>query len=201
MEGITEMDPWIVIGLLVAAIILFATEKLSVDVVTLLLLVALVMLGILTVDEAFAGFSSGIVVMLASIFVIGAAMRDTGVLDGLGRAMERTFGLHPFRLTAAMMTGVGVISAFMNNTTVTAMFMGPMIRLARQAKISPSRLLMPLAYASIMGGTCTLIGTSTNVAVSGYLKRHGHDEFQMFDFAGVGLIIFAAGIGDAQVLR
>lgn len=189
------MEPWIVIGLLIGAIILFATEKLSVDVVTLLLLVALVMTGILTIDEAFEGFSSGIVVMLASIFVIGAAMRDTGVLDGLGRVVEKTFGLHPFRLTAAMMTGVGLISAFMNNTTVTAMFMGPIIRLARQAKISPSRLLMPLAYASIMGGTCTLIGTSTNVAVSGYLKRHGYDELGMFDFAGVGLIIFAAGIG------
>ena len=188
------MEPWIVIGLLIVAITLFATEKLSVDVVTLLLLVALVMTGILTMEEAFAGFSSGIVVMLASIFVIGAAMRDTGVLDGLGRLMSRAFGNQPGRLTAAMMTGVSLSSGFMNNTTVTAMFMGPMIRLARQAGMSPSRLLMPLAFASIMGGTCTLIGTSTNVAVSGYLKKHGYEELQMFEFAGVGLIILGAGI-------
>lgn len=188
------MEPWIVIALLIAAITLFATEKLSVDVVTLLLLVALVLTGILTMEEAFAGFSSGIVVMLASIFVIGASMRDTGVLDGLGRLMARAFGKQPLQLTAAMMTGVSLISGFMNNTTVTAMFMGPMIRLARQAGMSPSRLLMPLAFASIMGGTCTLIGTSTNVAVSGYLKKHGYDELGMFDFVGVGLIILAAGI-------
>jgi di/tricarboxylate transporter len=90
---------------------------------------------------------------------------------------------------------VGLISGFMNNTTVTAMFMGPIIRLARQAKVSPSRLLMPLAFASIMGGTCTLIGTSTNVAVSGYLRENGYEPLGMFEFFGVGLIIFAAGIG------
>ncbi|MCB1227123.1 MAG: anion permease [Verrucomicrobiales bacterium] len=188
------MEAWIVIGLLVAAVAMFASEKLPVDVVTLLLLCALILTGILDPTEAFAGFASGIVVMLASIFVIGAAMRDSGVLDAISRGLSRTFGHSEGWLTGVMMAGVSLLSAFMNNTTVTAMFVGPMVKLARQMKISPSRLLMPLAFASILGGTCTLIGTSTNVAVAGYVKDRGLGEFGMFEFAGVGLCIVAAGI-------
>ena len=170
------MEPYLVIGLLLIAVVIFATEKVSVDIVTLALLCVLVLSGILKVDEAFAGFSNDVIVMLGSIFVIGAAMRETGVLDALGAALSRKLGGQPTRLTAVMMTSVGGVSAFMNNTTVTAMFLGPLMALARQVKISPSRLLMPLSFASILGGTCTLIGTSTNVAVSGYLKGEGLAE-------------------------
>ncbi len=188
------MDAWIVLSLFALAVGLFASEKLSVDVVTLLLLCALILCGILSVDEAFTGFSSGIVVMLASIFVIGTALRDSGVLDAVAQGMARLLGREPVRLTAAMMGGVGLLSAFMNNTTVTAMFVGPITRLARQIGVSPSRLLMPLAFASILGGTCTLIGTSTNLAVSGYLKKQNLGELGMFDFTGIGLVMMAVGI-------
>lgn len=188
------MDAWIVLSLFAVAVGLFASEKLSVDVVTLLLLCALILCGNLSIEEAFAGFSSGIVVMLASIFVIGTALRDSGVLDTVAQGMARLLGREPARLTAAMMGGVGLLSAFMNNTTVTAMFVGPMVRLARQIGISPSRLLMPLAFASILGGTCTLIGTSTNMAVSGYLKNHDLEELRMFEFTSLGLVMMAAGI-------
>ncbi|TDU70754.1 di/tricarboxylate transporter [Prosthecobacter fusiformis] len=188
------MEPYYVIGLLIGAVILFATEKISVDLVTLGLLSLLVMMGILNVQEAFAGFGNEVIVMLGSIFIIGAALRDTGVLDSLGGLLARTTGGHPRRVAAGMMSSVGAISAFMNNTTVTAMFLGPVIGMARRLKISPSRLLMPLSFASILGGTCTLIGTSTNVAVSGAMKQRGLEEVGMFEISYIGLILFGVGL-------
>lgn len=184
----------LVIALLVMAVVIFATEKVSVDVVTLALLAVLVLSGVLRVDEAFAGFSNDVIIMLGSIFIIGAAMRETGMLDRMGALLARSVGGKPRRLTVLMMSGVGAVSAFMNNTTVTAMLLGPVMGLARQVRLSPSRLLMPLAFASILGGTCTLIGTSTNVAVSGYLKKHGLPEIGMFEFTPIGLILLASGI-------
>lgn len=184
------MDAYIVIGLLIAAITLFATEKISVDLVTLGMLCLLVMTGIISVKEAFEGFGNEIIIMLGSIFVIGAALRDTGVLDSLGHLLARTSGGKPIRVVAGMMTSVGAISAFMNNTTVTAMFLGPVIALARRLKIAPSRLLMPLAFSAILGGTCTLIGTSTNVAVSGAITKMGLEPIAMFELTPVGFVIF-----------
>lgn len=190
---------YFVLFLLAAAVTLFATERLSVDLVTLLLLVVLVLSGVLTRDEAFAGFASDTIVMLASIFVIGAALRDSGVLDGICMMLKRVVrGVRS--LTALMMASVGVSSAFMNNTTVTAMFVGPVIALARQMKASPGRLLMPLAFSSILGGTCSLIGTSTNVAVSGYLQQHGYGGLGMFEMSPVGLVVLVTGVAYFLVL-
>lgn len=188
------MDAWIVIGLLVVAVIAFATEKISVDLVTLALLCALVLLGILSADRAFAGFGDRVIVLLAAIFVIGGALRETGVLDMMGSVLTGLFGTQPKRFLAFMMLIVGGASAFMNNTTVTAVFVGPVMGLARRLHMPPSRLLMPLAFASLLGGTCTLIGTSTNVAMSGAMKKLGLDPLGMFEFTHIGLAILAVGI-------
>ncbi|WP_395717347.1 SLC13 family permease [Prosthecobacter sp.] len=188
------MEAWIVIGLLVVAVIAFATEKISVDLVTLTMLCVLVLCGILRADQAFAGFGDRVIILLAAIFVIGAALRETGVLDLMGGVLAQTFGTQPKRLMMFMMAVVGGVSAFMNNTTVTAVFVGPVTGLARRLKIPPSRLLMPLAFASLLGGTCTLIGTSTNVAVSGAISKLGLKPFTMFEFTAVGLVILFTGI-------
>lgn len=188
------MDAWIVIGLLVAVVIAYATEKISVDLVALSLLCLLVLTGILPVDRAFAGFGDRVIIMLAAIFIIGAALRESGVLDALCGLLARRLGGQPLLLSAVLMGAVGFLSAFMNNTTITAVFVGPVIGLARRLRFSPSRLLMPLAFASILGGTCTLIGTSTNVAVSGVIKRMGMEPLRMFEFTAVGLVILLAGI-------
>jgi di/tricarboxylate transporter len=183
-----------VLGLLVTAVVMFATEKLSVDIVTLLCLVALVAAGIITPREAFAGFSDEIIIILGAIFVICGALQATGTLDLLGHRILK-LGQGSFtRLLSAVMGSSCFISAFMNNTTVTAMLQPPVFTLARKLRISPSQVLMPLAFASIMGGTCTLIGTSTNVAVSGYLKRHGIAEVGMFEITPMGIAIVVAGM-------
>ena len=187
------MEPYLVIGLLACALALFASEKISVDLVTLGLLSTLVITGVISVEEAFAGYGREVIVMLGSIFVVGAALRETGVLDTLGHLLARASGGSVGRLQAGLLFGAGGISAFMNNTTVVAMFLGPVIGLARRLNLSPSRLLMPLAYASILGGTCTLIGTSTNVAVSGAFKNANLGEVGMFETARVGLPICLVG--------
>ena len=183
-----------VLALLVIAIALFATERISVDIITFLLLIALVISGILVPQEAFAGFSNDIIIILGAIFVISGALQETGVLDLLGARILKLAGTKPSRLLLLLMSSTAGVSAFMNNTTVTAMFLPPTIGVARRANISPSRLLMPLAFASILGGTCTLIGTSTNVAVSGYIKKAGMPELSMFEITPIGLIIVAIGV-------
>jgi len=188
------MEAWFVIALLVAVVIAYASEKISVDLVTLAMLCILVITGLLPVDRAFAGFGDRIIIMLAAIFIIGAALRESGVLDALCGLLARRLGGQPVLMAAVLMGAVGFLSAFMNNTTITAVFVGPVIGLARKVKISPSRLLMPLAFASILGGTCTLIGTSTNVAVSGVIKRMGMEPLRMFEFTPVGLVILITGI-------
>ncbi len=183
-----------VLGLLVIAIVLFATEKVSVDLVAFMLLIALVVGGILTPHEAFEGFSNDIIIILGSIFVISGALQETGVLDLLGTRLLKLAGSNQNRLLLLLMGTTSAVSGFMNNTTVTAMFVPPVMTLARRAKVSASKLLMPLAFASILGGTCTLIGTSTNVAVSGYMKKVGMQELGMFELTPIGLIIVAVGL-------
>jgi di/tricarboxylate transporter len=183
-----------VLLLLVVAIALFATERISVDIVTFLLLIALVVGGVLAPKEAFEGFSNDIIIILGAIFVISGALQETGVLDLLGARILKLAGTNPNRLLLLLMSSTAGVSAFMNNTTVTAMFLPPTIGVARRANLSASRLLMPLAFASILGGTCTLIGTSTNVAVSGYIKKSGMPELSMFEITPMGLIICAVGI-------
>jgi di/tricarboxylate transporter len=184
-----------VLGLLVLAIVLFASEKISVDLITLLLLIALVVSGTLKPSEAFAGFSNDIIVILGSIFVISGALQETGVLDLLGHRLLKVASNSASRLTLLVMGASGAVSGFMNNTTVTAMLQPPVIGIARRAGLSPSKLLMPLAFASILGGTCTLIGTSTNVAVSGYIAKNGMQPLGMFEITPLGIIIMLVGIG------
>jgi di/tricarboxylate transporter len=167
------MDPeiGIVLGLLVVAVGLFATRALPVDLVTIFLLLALVLTGILEPTEAFAGFSSQIIIILGSIFVINGALLEARVLDLVSAWLLRVAGGSVNKLQLTTMSVVGGLSGFMNNTAVTSLFIGPTMSIARKLKTSPSKLLMPVCFASILGGTCTLIGTSTNLAVSGEIAK------------------------------
>lgn len=184
----------IVLGLLATAIVLFATEKLPVDVITLIMLIALVLSGGLTMEQAFAGFSDTIIIMLASLFVISGALERSGVMDALGARLHALARGGSNRLLFAIMALVGSISAFTNNTTATAVLLPPVLGVARRMNVSPSKVLMPLAYASILGGTCTLIGTSTNIAVSGYIARAGLRPVGLFELTPIGLVIVVVGI-------
>ena len=186
---------WLVLGLLAVAVALFCTERISVDQVTFGLLIVLVLSGVLTPQEAFAGFGDEIILMLGSIFVISAALRETRLLDVAGELLFRMLGRYGKRgLVPLTMGSVGLTSAFMNNTTCTAMYLGPIIGLCRKLGVSPSKVLMPLAFASILGGTCTLIGTSTNLAVSRYMAREGLAQVGMFEPLPYGAAVLVLGV-------
>jgi di/tricarboxylate transporter len=184
----------LVLILLVAVVVVFAAEWLPVDVATLLLLCILVLTGILDVEEAFSGFSNDIIVILASIFVLAGALMKGGVMDHLGDAIHRLAGGSRAKVLLCVMPVTTFVSSFMNNTTTTAVLMPAVLGVCRRSKVSASKVLIPLAYASMLGGTCTLIGTSTNVAASGYIKTAGLAPFSMFEFLPVGLSVCVAGI-------
>jgi di/tricarboxylate transporter len=184
----------IVLGLLFVAVIMFAMERLTVDVITLLLLMGLVITGILTPLEAFAGFSNDIIIILVSIFVISGALQKSGIMDSVAAWLYQFAQGSDNRLLLAVMVMISAISSFMNNTTATAIFIPPLMGVAKTANISPSKLLMPMAFASILGGTCTLIGTSTNVAVSGFMSRSGMRPLGLFEITPIGLILLSVGI-------
>ncbi len=180
--------------LLVIAVVLFATEKLSIEIVTLLMLIILASARVITPEEAFAGFSSDFIIIIASIFILSAALEETGILDFIVVRLARLARHSSSLLLFVVMLLTGTISAFMNNTTVTAMFVTPLVGLSRRINQSASKLLMPLAYAAILGGTCTLIGTSTNVAISGYIAKAGLAPIGLFEISGIGFVIFLVGI-------
>ncbi len=184
----------IVLGLLVVALILFATEKLPVDVVGLILVVALVLTGVLTAKQGVAGFGDDIIVTIAGLFVLTGGLIKTGLVDLIGRRLYRIAGDNEFGLTLLIMVVAGASAAVLKNTTTTAMFLPVVIGLAEKAKIPPSKLLMPLAFGAILGGSCTLLGTSTNLAVSGAYQRFGYEPFSLFELAPVGILTAVFGI-------
>jgi di/tricarboxylate transporter len=184
----------IVLGLLVTAIVLFARETFPIDVTTLLMLAGLVISGVLTPQEAFAGFSSEIIITLGSIFALTGALQQTGVVDFLGRRLREIAKVNALLLLIVLMIATGFLSGFINNTTATALFIAPTIGAARHLRISPSKLLMPIAFASILGGTCTLIGTSTNLATNAFLISEVYKGFQLFEFTKLGVVLFGVGL-------
>jgi di/tricarboxylate transporter len=184
----------IVLALLLVAVVLFSTERIPIEIVALLLVIALVLTKTLNVSEAFAGFGNDIVVTIAGLFILTGGLAKTGVIDIVGRRLHRTAGDSEFRITALIMFAAALCAAVMKNTTTTAMFLPVVLGIAARRKISPSRLLMPLAFGAILGGTCTLIGTSTNLAVSGALPRYGINPFTMFELTSVGVAIVGVGM-------
>ena len=184
----------IVLSLLVVALILFSTERIPIEVVSLLLVMALVLTNTLTAAEAFAGFGNDIVITIAGLFILTGGLARTGVVDLVGRRLHRTAGESEFRMVALIMFAAAFCAAVMKNTTTTAMFLPVVLGIAARRKMSPSKLLMPLAFGAILGGTCTLIGTSTNLAVSGALPRYGIAPFTMFELTRVGVVIVGVGM-------
>ena len=179
--------------LLGVTIVLFSLERLPVDIVTLLAISVLVIAGILTPEDAFKGFGSETLIILGSVFILGGALQQTGLLERIANSMLRLAESREGRLNAIIVSLSGALSAFMNNTTVVAMFAPQVQSLARRAGLAPGRLLMPLAFASILGGTCTLIGTSTNLAVNNYLTKAGFESLGLFEVTPLAILLFIVG--------
>ncbi len=192
------LDMAAVLLLATGAVVLFATERLRIDLVAMLLMGALLLTGLVSPEEGIAGFANPATVTVAAMFIISAALYRTGAVAALGRVSAWVFERNLWAGLIAMMASVGLLSAFMNNTPVVAIFMPIVLTTAATIRVSPSKLLMPLSFASMFGGVCTLIGTSTNLLVSSIAVRSGFEPFGMFEFTRFGLVLF--GVGAAYML-
>ena len=183
----------VVLSIAVISIILFATDKLRVDLVALIIMSVLLLSGYVTPEDGISGFSNTATVTVGAMFIISAALFRTGAINYIGRVLVRLGRRSFWYALISIVLGIGFISAFINNTAAVAIFMPIVLGLAREINTSPSKLLMPLSYASMFGGSCTLIGTSTNILVSSIAERYGIPGFSMFEFASMGLVFFFFG--------
>jgi di/tricarboxylate transporter len=177
-----------------AALVSFSLEWVGADVTALAVLLLIVLTGLLPADRAFASFGSDTVILIGSLLVLTAALGRTGVVDLAGRAILRHTGEQPELLLMVVMLASAGLGAFMSNTASTAFFLPVIIGLARRAKMSPSRLLLPLAFSSILSSSVTLVSTSTNIVVSGLMTGYGMPPMRMFELAPVGIPIAATGL-------
>ncbi len=183
----------LVLGLVVSAVILFATERLPVDLTAMVIMGAMLLSGIITPDDAIGGFSNPATVTVGAMFVLSAGLFKTGAVNLLGGLLGQVGRKSFWLVLIVMMLMVGALSAFINNTAAVAIFLPVVLAIARDCGFSAARLLMPLSFASMFGGVCTLIGTSTNILVSSIAERHGLAPIGMFETTALGLIFFAAG--------
>lgn len=189
-----SVDAIITIIVILGAIVLFATEIISIDLVALLVMTTLILFGVVTPQEGIEGFSNKATVTVAFMFVLSAALLKTGALQFITYRLSSLFRTNFILGLGLMMILVAIISAFINNTPVVAIFIPVVIQIAHASGQSPSKMLIPLSFAAIFGGTCTLIGTSTNILVSGIAEKEGVGTFSMFQMAPLGLVFLGVGI-------
>lgn len=187
-------DLSLVLGLLAAAVVMFALNRPRMDVVALMMMVALPMTGVVTVSEALAGLSDPNVVLIAALFVIGEGLVRTGVAQSLGDWLIRRAGRSEARLIFLLMAIVAGVGSFMSSTGVVAIFIPVVLRMAANARIPAARLMMPLSMAALISGMMTLVATAPNLIVHGELVRRGHEGFGFFAFSPFGLPILGLAI-------
>ncbi|MCB9905731.1 MAG: SLC13 family permease [Planctomycetes bacterium] len=187
------MEVPILLAILAVALVLFVTQLVRTEVTALGIIVALALFGILTPEEALSGFSSPATLTVAAMLVLSVGLERTGVVEFGARLLSRgkASGWRGLMLLLALPTVL--FSAFMNNTPVVALMIPVALALARRRELAPSRVLLPISYFSILGGTCTLLGTSTNILVDALYRKEGGPGFGIFDFAPMGLCFLAVG--------
>lgn len=180
-------DAYIVIAILVMALYLFITEKVSIDLTAILIAVVLMLTGVVSISEGLSGFSNQATITILALLILSAGLEETGLLDRLGIALSK-LGSSSVPLTLlVVMVPAAFFSAFLNNTAVIVIFLPIVITMASRNNISPSLLLMPLAFVSILGGMTTLIGTSTNLLVNSVARQYDNEVLTFFEFAPYGI--------------
>ena len=187
-------DLLIVLLLLGAAILMFAVNRPRVDAVALIAMVALPFTGVITVNEAIAGFANPNIVLIGAMFVIGEALARTGVARRIGDWLVTRGGDQPWRQLSILMLTVGLLGSVMSATGVVAMFIPVVMRIASRTRIAPSQLMMPMAYAALISGMMTLVATSPNLVINYELIRHDAEGFGFFSFTPFGVPILLLSI-------
>lgn len=190
-----------VLSLLLIAIVLFTTNKLRMDVVALLVIIAFVLSGTLTLAEATVGFSDPNVILIAALFVIGEGLVRTGVAYQVGDWLVKVAGSSETRMLMLLMVTVAGLGAFMSSTGVVAIFIPVVLSVAARMKIAPGRLMMPLSFAGLISGMMTLVATPPNMVVNSELVREGISGFGFFGVTPVGLAVLVLGVGYMLVAR
>ncbi len=182
------------LGITAAALTLFIWNRVRVDVVGLIVMAALIVSGLVTPQEGISGFSNEAMITVAAMFILSAGLGRTGAIDRVGRLVARFAGQSELRLLVASLAIAVPLSAFINNTPVVVMMIPMVLGLAREMNVAPSRLFIPISYASQMGGTLTLIGTSTNLLVAGLVLDLGMDRIRLFDITPPALVLTGLGL-------
>jgi di/tricarboxylate transporter len=186
------------IGLLlvltVVSVVLFSIDRISPDVVALMLVLTMIFTGLIRPGDAFRGFGSDTVIMILGLLILTAALLRTGVVDLVGAKILRFTGKSPMRIMIVVMLASATLGAFMSNTASTAFFIPVVMGLAKKAHISPKQLLLPLAFSSILTSSVTFISTSTNIVVSGLMQQYKMAPMGMFELSPVGIPIMVVGL-------
>ena len=183
----------LVLLVLLVDLVLFVDGRIPMDLVALLTLVFLAVTGLIGPTDALAGFSNPAVVTVWAVFILSAGLARTGIASLVGRHVLRVAGHRETRLILVIMLTAAVASAFMNNVGVAAILLPVIMDLSKETGIPPSRLLLPLAYACLLGGLTTLIGTPPNILIADALRNEGLEPFGLFDYSPVGLLVMVAG--------
>ena len=186
-------DMAFVFGVLGVAVVLFASGRVRLDVVALLVLLALMLGGVVSVPEALAGFSKSVVIMIAGLFVVGEALVTTGVAFAVGEWLMRVGGTSESRLVTLLMLTVGLTGAFISSTGIVAIFIPIALTIAAKTGVARSRLMMPLSSAALISGMMTLIATAPNLIAADALQNEGFEPFEFFEFTPIGLAVLAVG--------
>jgi len=181
----------IVLSIAFGAVVLFATEKLRIDAIALLVLTTLALTGLIDTGQALSGFSNAATITVAAMFVLAAGLQNSGALSGIGNLLGSARS--PTQFLIILFIVLAAIAPFVNNTAVVAVFMPIVMAATASIGMSASKALIPLSYVSQMAGVCTLVGTSTNLLVNGMARDLGHPGFSMFEFTSLGVICLAAG--------
>ena len=189
-----EYDLIVVLLVVLMSIILFATEVVRIDVAALIIASTLMITGVVTPEQGVSGFSNPATITVFSMLMISLGLENTGLVSVLGEKLMKYSGKKEWQVIFMLMVVVGILSAFINNTAAVAVFLPVVLTISKETGISPSKLLMPTSFAAIIGGSCTLIGTSTNILVSSIAEAHGIGGFSMFEFSKLGLMFLGAGI-------
>ena len=183
-----------VLGILAISLVLFISEVIRMDLVALLVLGALAVTGLVDSSQAFQGFSNSAVITVWAMFILSEGLTRTGIADIIGRQVMRLAGRREFAMIVVIMITGAVLSAFMNNIGVAALMLPVVVEVARRTRIPASRLLMPLAYSTLLGGLMTLIGTPPNLLISESLVLNGYEPFKLFDFTPIGGFVMVIGV-------
>jgi di/tricarboxylate transporter len=174
-------------------VFLFVKDYFSIDTTSILIMAMFIVAGVLNPEEGFSGFNHPATLTLGCIFVVSGGVFASGILNGLSHRIIKLAKIHYVVALVVFCCISGLFSAFINDTAVVALLLPIALTVCRETDISPARLLMPISFAALFGGTCTLIGTSTNILVSSYAKEYGLEEFGMFEFSGAAVCLLIVG--------